>query len=104
MCTAKEHVTIGYHTAAHKISLYGFEIMPLQSELQGSSMDFLPPFPHTHTLLRLNTDILFGHRYGLRTVLVFSGVTQRGDLPPASQEQLPEFICDSIASLLTCRS
>jgi len=53
---------------------------------------------------RLNTDILFGRRYGLRTVLVFSGVTQRGDLPPASQEQLPEFICDSIASLLTCRS
>jgi len=56
-----------------------------------------------HLCCSLHTDMLFGHCNGLRTLLVFSGVTKRSDLPSAKQEEQPEFICDSVASLLTCK-
>ncbi len=39
---------------------------------------------------RLDTDILSGHRAGLRTALVLTGVSQRGDLEAA--EALPDYI------------
>lgn len=61
------------------------------------------PSPPIHLCCSLHTDMLFGHRNGLRTLLVFSGVTKRSDLPSAKQEEQPEFICDSVASLLTCK-
>lgn len=46
---------------------------------------------------RLDTDILSGHRAGLRTALVLTGVSQRGDL--ASAEVLPDFVFTDLPAL-----
>ena len=63
-----------------------------------------PSLHFVHCLTpRLNTDILFGRRHGLRTLLVLTGDAQRDHLLSVSQEEEPEFFCDSIASLLTCK-
>lgn len=46
---------------------------------------------------RLDTDILSGHRAGLRTALVLTGVSQRGDLEQA--EVLPDFIFTDLPAM-----
>ena len=46
---------------------------------------------------RVETDILMGHQAGMRTALVLSGVTQRGDL--ARAEVQPDYVLESIAQL-----
>lgn len=46
---------------------------------------------------RLDTDILSGHRAGLRTALVLTGVAQRSDLD--STDVLPDFIFDDLPAL-----
>jgi len=46
---------------------------------------------------RLETDILMGHRAGMRTVLVLSGVTRQEDLTPAIVQ--PDYVLESIAQL-----
>jgi 4-nitrophenyl phosphatase len=46
---------------------------------------------------RLDTDILSGHRAGLKTALVLTGVSQRGDL--ASAEVLPDYIFADLPAL-----
>jgi len=46
---------------------------------------------------RLDTDILSGHNAGLRTALVLTGVSQRGDL--AAAEALPDFIFADLPAL-----
>lgn len=52
---------------------------------------------------RLDTDIAFGEQAGMRTLLVFSGVTAKERLT-AELERLqtphPHFVADSLASLL----
>jgi phosphoglycolate phosphatase len=51
---------------------------------------------------KLSTDILFGRRNGLRTLLVMTGVTGQADLETTPSEHLPDFYCQSIANVLTC--
>ena len=46
---------------------------------------------------RLDTDILSGHRAGLRTALVLTGVSQRSDLERA--EVLPDFVFTDLPAL-----
>lgn len=46
---------------------------------------------------RLDTDILSGHRAGLRTALVLTGVSQRNDLEKA--EVLPDFIFNDLPAI-----
>ncbi len=46
---------------------------------------------------RLDTDILSGHRAGLKTALVLTGVSQRGDL--AKAEVLPDYVFADLPAL-----
>ena len=46
---------------------------------------------------RLETDIAMGHRVGMSTALVLSGVTQREDLSHSSIQ--PDYVLESIADL-----
>jgi 4-nitrophenyl phosphatase len=46
---------------------------------------------------RLDTDVLSGHRAGLQTALVLTGVAQRSDL--AHAEVLPDYIFDDLPAL-----
>jgi ribonucleotide monophosphatase NagD (HAD superfamily) len=52
---------------------------------------------------RLDTDILWAHRAGMRSALVYSGVTQPGDIKrmraEGRNELLPEFIMDDLRGL-----
>ena len=45
---------------------------------------------------RLNTDIQFGNNNGFRTLLVFSGETDRGKLREAPPEQIPSVAAESL--------
>lgn len=47
---------------------------------------------------RLETDILMGHRAGMSTALVLTGVTQREDLAHAAWK--PDYVLESVAELL----
>ena len=57
-----------------------------------------PPTSLTH---RLSTDILFGKRNGIKTLLVMTGVTPRHGMETAPEEHIPDFHCQSIADVLT---
>jgi 4-nitrophenyl phosphatase len=46
---------------------------------------------------RLDTDILAGHRAGLKTAMVLTGVSQREDL--AAAEVLPDYIFADLPAL-----
>lgn len=48
---------------------------------------------------RLNTDIAFGQRGGLKTLLVWTGVTQKADLEDEKQTTRPDFTIQSIGHL-----
>ncbi len=52
---------------------------------------------------RLDTDVLWARRAGMRSALVYSGVTQPGDLEHAraegTDEQVPEFVMDDLRGL-----
>jgi phosphoglycolate/pyridoxal phosphate phosphatase family enzyme len=65
----------------------------------GGSSDTLDP---ARTLMvgdRLNTDIAFGRKCGLRTLLVLTGVSQLSDLPDASDLETPDLWAASVADL-----
>ena len=66
----------------------------------GCSLNYARPV--TLMLCRLGTDILFGRQNGLKTLLVMTGVTQQAGLERASQEQTPDYYCQSIADILVC--
>ena len=53
-----------------------------------------PPF------YSLNTDILFGRQFGLKTLLVLTGVTKETDLQNVPSERVPDFYTNSISDLL----
>ena len=46
---------------------------------------------------RIETDVLMGERAGMTTVLVLSGVTDRGTIPDAAAD--PDYVVDSIADV-----
>jgi ribonucleotide monophosphatase NagD (HAD superfamily) len=49
---------------------------------------------------RLSTDIEFGKRGGLHTLLVLSGVTQESDLTTIENPtQIPDFVVDSVDAI-----
>jgi len=48
---------------------------------------------------RLNTDIAFGQRGGLHTLLVYTGVTRPEDISDPSQKVVPEYTISSIGEL-----
>ncbi|PRP85056.1 hypothetical protein PROFUN_07240 [Planoprotostelium fungivorum] len=48
---------------------------------------------------RLNTDIAFGQRGGLKTLLVFTGVTQPEDLDNPKEETIPQYTIQSLGLL-----
>jgi ribonucleotide monophosphatase NagD (HAD superfamily) len=50
---------------------------------------------------RLETDILFGNRHELSTVLVLSGVTSKEKLLSETNDIHPDYYADSLAALLT---
>lgn len=45
---------------------------------------------------RLNTDILFGVRGGISTLLVLTGVNQRADFEKESPVAVPTYVVDSL--------
>ena len=47
---------------------------------------------------RLNTDIAFGNKFGMKTLCVLSGTTQRADLSAAEGIMRPHYVAPSIAS------
>lgn len=49
---------------------------------------------------RLDTDILFGKRGGLKTLLVMTGVSTSHDLETASADTRPDYVLDSLADLM----
>lgn len=48
---------------------------------------------------RLETDIEFGKKGGLGTLLVLTGITSKEDLLSVSQEQVPDFVAPSLGNL-----
>lgn len=52
---------------------------------------------------RMNTDVLFGKQNGLKTILTFTGITQRSELASAPEEWIPDYLCASVGDLLVCR-
>ena len=50
---------------------------------------------------RLNTDIEFGARNGMRTLLVLTGVSKKDDL--GKQGTKPDYIADTVADILSCK-
>ena len=52
---------------------------------------------------RMNTDVLFGKQNGLKTILTFTGITQRSELASAPEEWIPDYFCASVGDLLLCR-
>ena len=54
---------------------------------------------------RLNTDIEFGLRHGMKTLLVLTGCAKRGDVDGSSNpETKPNFFTESIAGMLSCNT
>ena len=51
----------------------------------------------------MNTDVLFGKQNGLKTILTFTGITQRSELASAPEEWIPDYLCASVGDLLVCR-
>ncbi len=49
---------------------------------------------------KLATDILAGKRFGLKTILVLSGVTSKGDIRKIDVEKMPDLVVPSIKSLM----
>ncbi len=50
-------------------------------------------------LLRLNTDIEFGIRNGMKTLLVLTGICHREDVETKNGTE-PDYFCESVADLL----
>lgn len=48
---------------------------------------------------RLDTDIAFGKRGGLKTLLVLSGVAKREDVSSAEESAKPDFYCPDLSHL-----
>lgn len=54
---------------------------------------------------RLNTDIEFGIKHGMKTLLVLTGVCKKGDLEKqGASGTRPDFFTDSVAGLLSCKN
>jgi len=55
---------------------------------------------------RIDTDILFGERSGIRTLLVFSGVTRKDEFKESEAVAKPVYCLDSVAGLVAdeCKS
>jgi HAD superfamily hydrolase (TIGR01457 family) len=49
---------------------------------------------------KLSTDILAGKRFGLKTILVLSGVTSKRDIKKIEAEEMPDLVIPSIKSLM----
>ena len=49
---------------------------------------------------KLSTDILAGTRFGLKTILVLSGVTSKYDIKKIKAEKMPDLVVPSIKSLM----
>jgi len=49
---------------------------------------------------KLSTDILAGKRFGLKTILVLSGVTSKRDIGKIKAEKMPDLVVPSIKSLM----
>ncbi|KGG50372.1 haloacid dehalogenase-like hydrolase [Mitosporidium daphniae] len=49
---------------------------------------------------RLDTDIVFGHKGGINTLLVFSGYSTRKELSETPTDKRPTFACQSIGDLV----
>jgi ribonucleotide monophosphatase NagD (HAD superfamily) len=47
---------------------------------------------------RFSTDILFGNRFGMKTILVLSGIAKREDLSSVDKEQMPQYVSESIST------
>jgi phosphoglycolate phosphatase len=45
-----------------------------------------------------STDILFGNRFGMKTILVLSGIAKREDLSSVDKEQMPQYVSESIST------
>ena len=49
---------------------------------------------------KLATDIMAGKRFGLKTILVLSGVTSKDDIKKIKEEKMPDLVVPSIKSLM----
>jgi len=72
-----------------------------QTLMMTTGAEILGVQPHEAVMVgdRLDTDIAAGHRAGLMTALVLTGVAQREDL--ASAEILPDYVFADLPALLT---
>ena len=62
-------------------------------------------FIHTYSssyLSRLITDILFGLKFGMKTLLVLTGADTIKDLEDTPSDKKPHYYSQSIAGFLTC--
>lgn len=60
--------------------------------------------PSLFCACRLNTDILFGKRFGLKTLAVLTGITNQEILDAAVPEQTPDCYAESIADAIKART
>lgn len=54
-------------------------------------------------LCRLNTDVLFGKNFGMKTLAVLTGITDQQILDSASAELTPHYYADSIADAIKAK-
>ena len=52
---------------------------------------------------RLNTDILFGRQFGMKTLLVLTGISKESDLHNAPPDLIPDFYTESVANMLLAK-
>jgi len=55
-------------------------------------------------MFRLATDIKFGLRFGMKTLLVLTGGDTVNNLDQAPADKKPHFFAQSIAGFLTCKN
>ena len=76
-----------------------------------SHLLLLPTYSH-HSLTvvslpctcRLNTDVLFGKKFGMKTLAVLTGITNQQILDSASAELTPDYYANSIADATMART
>jgi phosphoglycolate/pyridoxal phosphate phosphatase family enzyme len=85
-CTGKEPIVVGKPS-----SLLIDHILQTRPQLQRNRIVMVGD--------RLDTDVLFGSRNGLKTLLVLSGVTSEQTLFSPSNEIIPDYYANTVADL-----
>lgn len=71
--------------------------------MQSMAAVWISPPSHFCTA-RLNTDVLFGKRFGMKTLAVLTGITSQHMLDTATPEETPDYYTESIADAVKARA